>query len=161
MKRRNAASDKRRRKMITILWTAVLAIGTIILIYKEMTAVLYIVATLGVTVLLVLVAMADLSPAEKLTNDPRRSDAASDKRRRKMITILWTAVLAIGTIVLIYKEMTAVLYILATFGITALLAIVGMADLSPAEKLTNDPRRSDDAAAIGSGTTSTFGAKPS
>jgi hypothetical protein len=91
----------------------------------------------------------------------KRRTAASDKRRRKMITVLWTAVLAIGTIVLIYKEMTAVLYIVATLGVTALLAIVAMADLSPAEKLTSDPRRSDDSAAIGSGMTSTFGAKPS
>ena len=77
----------------------------------------------------------------------RRRNAASDKRRRKMITVLWTAVLAIGTIILIYKEMTAVLYILATLGVTALLAVVGMADLTPAEKLTNDPRRSEDSAA--------------
>ena len=91
----------------------------------------------------------------------KRKTAASDKRRRKMITILWTALLAIGTIVLIYKEMTALLYILATLGITVLLVVVAMADLSPSEKLTNDPRRSDDSAAIGSGTTSTFGSKPS
>jgi membrane protein required for beta-lactamase induction len=91
----------------------------------------------------------------------KRRNAASDKRRRKMITILWTAVLAIGTIVLIYKEMTAVLYIVATLGVTVLLVLVAMADLSPAEKLTNDPRPSDDSAAIGSGMTSTFGAKPS
>ena len=91
----------------------------------------------------------------------KRRNAASEQRRRKMITILWTAVLAIGTIVLIYKEMTAVLYILATLGVTALLVVVGMADLSHADKLTNDPRRSDDSAAIGSGMTSTFGAKPS
>ena len=91
----------------------------------------------------------------------RRRNAASDKRRRKMITILWAAVLGIGTIVLIYKEMTAVLYILATLGVTALLVVVAMADLSHAEKLTNDPRRSDDSATIGSGTTSTFGANAS
>jgi hypothetical protein len=57
--------------------------------------------------------------------------------------------------------MTAVLYIVATLGVTALLVLVAMADLSPAEKLTNDPRRSGDSAAIGSGMTSTFGAKPS
>jgi len=91
----------------------------------------------------------------------KRRDAASDKRRRKMITILWTAVLGIGTIILIYKEMTAVLYIVATLGVTALLVVVAMADLSPAEKLTGDPRRSDDSAAIGGGIASTFGAKPS
>jgi hypothetical protein len=91
----------------------------------------------------------------------KRRNAASDRRRRKTITILWTAALAIGTIILIYKEMTAVLYILATLGVTALLLVVAMADLSPAEKLTNDPRRSDDSAAIGSGISSTFGTKQS
>ncbi|MEP6568287.1 MAG: hypothetical protein ABJC10_00800 [Acidobacteriota bacterium] len=82
----------------------------------------------------------------------KRRNAASDKRRRKMITVLWTAVLAIATIILIYKEMTAVLYILATLGVTALLVVVALADLAPAERLTGEPRRSEDAAAIGSGT---------
>ena len=91
----------------------------------------------------------------------KRRNAAADKRRRKMITVLWTALLAIGTIILIYKEMTALLYILATVGVTALLIVVAKADLSAAEKLTNDNRRSDDSAAIGSGITSTFGAKQS
>ena len=91
----------------------------------------------------------------------KRRNAASDKRRRKMITILWTAVLAIGTIILIYREMTALLYILATLGVTALLIVVAMADLSRSEKLTSDPRRSEDSAAIGSGITSTFGASQS
>jgi len=91
----------------------------------------------------------------------KRRSAADDKRRRKMITVLWTALLAIGTIILIYKELTAVLYILATVGVTALLVVVAMADLSASEKLTNDNRRSDDSAAIGSGITSTFGAKQS
>jgi hypothetical protein len=87
----------------------------------------------------------------------KRRNAAGDKRRRTLITIIWTALLAIGTIVLIYKEMTALLYILATLGVTALLVVVAMADLSHAEKLTADPRRSEDSAAIGSGITSTSG----
>jgi Flp pilus assembly protein TadB len=87
----------------------------------------------------------------------RTRNPAGDRRRRKMFTILWTAALALGTIILIYKEMTAVLYILATLGVTALLVVVGTADLAHAEKLTSDPRRSEDSAAIGSGSTSTFG----
>jgi hypothetical protein len=91
----------------------------------------------------------------------RARNLAGDRRRRKMFTILWTAALALGTIILIYKEMTAVLYILATVGVTALLVVVAMADLAHAEKLTNDPRRSNDSAAIGSGITSTFGNKQS
>ncbi|HEV7744396.1 MAG TPA: hypothetical protein VGO56_05315 [Pyrinomonadaceae bacterium] len=91
----------------------------------------------------------------------KRRNAASDKRRRKMITILWTTVLAIATIVLIYKEMTALLYILATLGVTALLVVVALADLSHSDKLARNPGQGADAAAIGSGTTSTFGAKPS
>lgn len=91
----------------------------------------------------------------------RTRNLAADRRRRKMITILWTALLAIGTIILIYKEMTALLYIVATLGVTALLLIVAMADLSHAEKLTNDTRRNDDSAAIGTGITSTFGSNKS
>jgi hypothetical protein len=91
----------------------------------------------------------------------KRRNAADDRRRRKMITILWTAVLALGTIFLLYKEMTALLYILATLGVTALLAVVALADLTHADKLTNDGRRGDDSAAIGSGITSTFGTKQS
>ena len=87
----------------------------------------------------------------------RKRNVVADRRRRRMITILWTAVLAIGTIILIYKEMTAVLYILATVGVTALLLVVAMADLAHAERLTNDPRGSGDSAAIGSGITSTMG----
>ena len=91
----------------------------------------------------------------------RSRNTADDRRRRKMITILWAALLGIVTIILIYKEMTAVLYILATLGVTALLVVVAMADLAHSEKLTSDTRRIDDSAAIGSGITSTFGNKQS
>jgi hypothetical protein len=91
----------------------------------------------------------------------RSRNVAADRRRRKMLTVLWTSVLGIGTIILIYKEMTALLYILATIGVTALLVIVAMSDLAHSESLTNDPRRSGDSAAIGSGITSTIGNNPS
>ena len=51
-------------------------------------------------------------------------------RNKRLLTYLWVVVLAIVTIVLIYKEQTAVLYILATLGVTAILLIVAFADLS-------------------------------
>lgn len=90
----------------------------------------------------------------------RARSLAADQRRRRLITVLWTGLLAIGTIVLIYKEMTAVLYILATLGVTALLVVVGTADLKLGENVSNDSTVND-SAAIGSGITSTFGAKKS
>jgi hypothetical protein len=88
----------------------------------------------------------------------RTRSLATDQRRRRLITILWTGLLAIGTITLIYKEMTAVLYILATLGVTALLVVVGLADLAHTESLPNDSA-ANDSAAIGSGITSTFGSR--
>jgi uncharacterized membrane protein YhaH (DUF805 family) len=51
-------------------------------------------------------------------------------RNKKLLTYLWVAVLALVTIVLIYKEQTAVLYILATLGVTAILLVVAFANLS-------------------------------
>ena len=90
----------------------------------------------------------------------RTRNLAGDQRRRKLITILWTGLLAIVTITLIYKEMTAVLYILATLGVTALLVVVGLSDLAPSDNTSGDSTIND-SAAIGSGITSTFGSKQS
>ena len=89
----------------------------------------------------------------------RKRNVAADKRRRRLITILWTGLLAIVIITLIYKELTAVLYILATLGVTALLVVVAMADLGSSENSSDSTI--NDSAAIGSGITSTFGAKQS
>jgi preprotein translocase subunit SecD len=55
---------------------------------------------------------------------------AGDRRRRKMITVLWALGLSIVIMILIYKELTAVLYILATVGVAAILMIVAFSDLS-------------------------------
>ncbi len=87
----------------------------------------------------------------------KRRNAADDRRRRKTFTILWTAVLALGVIILIYYEMTAVLYILATVGVTALLVVVALSDLHYAEKHAGGAVPNDDSAAIGSGITATLG----
>ena len=61
MNRKTLSSDRRRRKTITLVWALALAAVVITLIYLEKTAILYILCTLGVTVLLVIVAMSDLA----------------------------------------------------------------------------------------------------
>ena len=86
-----------------------------------------------------------------------RATLASGRRRRQTVTALWIAALAIGTVSLIYWEMTALLYILATLGVTALLIIVALSDLSGAEGPSKEISRADDAAAVGSRIASTYG----
>jgi uncharacterized membrane protein YhaH (DUF805 family) len=61
MNRRTLAGDRRRRKLITLLWALLLTIAVIILIYKEQTAILYILCTVGVAVLMIVVAFSDLA----------------------------------------------------------------------------------------------------
>ena len=61
MNRKTLASDRRRRKMMTLLWSGLVALAVIILMYKEQTAILYILCTLGVAVLMIIVAFSDLA----------------------------------------------------------------------------------------------------
>lgn len=82
---------------------------------------------------------------------PATSTLVRDRRRRKAITLAWLALLTAVTIFLLYREMIAVLYILATLGVTALLTVVGLADLAHAETISLDSPRIEDSAAIGSG----------
>ncbi len=68
-----------------------------------------------------------------------RKTLAGERRRRKLKTLLWVSLVTIITIFLIYKELTAVLYILATFAVTALLVTVAFADLSHAQSRPDAP----------------------
>ncbi|HEY6803293.1 MAG TPA: hypothetical protein VI306_06920 [Pyrinomonadaceae bacterium] len=70
---------------------------------------------------------------------------ANDRRRRKTITLLWALGVSILVIFLIYKEMTAVLYILATVSVTVLLFVVAFSDLSHAERSGDQLGQSNDA----------------
>ena len=65
MNQKTLAGDRRRRKLITALWALGLAVIVIVLIYLEKTAILYILCTLGVTVLLMVVAFSDLGHVEE------------------------------------------------------------------------------------------------
>ena len=59
--KRNVAADRRRRRLITFGWSLALLVIIVLLIAFEKTAILYILATLGVAALLLVVAFADLA----------------------------------------------------------------------------------------------------
>jgi len=68
-----------------------------------------------------------------------RKTLAGDRRRRKLITLLWALGLAALVITLIYLEKTAILYILCTLGVTALLMVVAFSDLAHADAKNEVP----------------------
>lgn len=68
----------------------------------------------------------------------RMPTVASNRSRRRKITLLWAAALAIVVGALIYWEKTAILYILSTLGVTALLVVVALADLGESKKLSSE-----------------------
>jgi hypothetical protein len=75
---------RRKRKFTTIGWVSILSIATISLIYYEQTALLYILATVGVTILLVVVGLADLAHAETMSEQaPLPAGAESDRTRSR------------------------------------------------------------------------------
>lgn len=75
-----------------------------------------------------------------------RKTLAGDRRRRKMITALWALGLSVLVIVLIYLERTAILYILCTLGVTALLLVVAFSDLKQSGEQNEQLAQSSDAA---------------
>ena len=78
------------------------------------------------------------------------------KSGQRRTTLLWVAAAALAIFVLLYFEQTAILYVLATLGVTALLLVVAFSDLKGARSAEELPRPADDAAAIGTGIGSTI-----
>jgi hypothetical protein len=74
--------------------------------------------------------------------------ARKGNRRR---TLIWIAAAAAVIIALIWTEQVALLYVLATLSVTALLMIVAMADLGGARRPLADSAPNDDSAALGDG----------
>ena len=69
--------------------------------------------------------------------------------------------LSLGVILLIYWELTAILYILATLSVTALLIVVALSDLAHTDKTVGQLSPSADAAAVANGITSSYRNTPS
>src|SRR5215210_3390550 len=86
----------------------------------------------------------------------RRISGAQGRKSRRKFTFLWVAALAVIVITLLVLEQTALLYVLATLGVTALLVVVALADLSGARKAMTESAPADDAAALGTGIASTM-----
>lgn len=75
-------------------------------------------------------------------------------------SLLWIVGVGLIVFLLIYFEQTAILYVLATVGVTVLLMIVAFADLKGVPNADELPKTNDDAAAIGTGISSTLPAQP-
>ncbi len=70
------------------------------------------------------------------------------------------AALSLGVILLIYWELTAILYILATLSVTALLIVVAVSDLAHTDRTVGQLSPADDAA-VANGITSSYRNTPS
>lgn len=77
MSQRIQAKKTGKRRWLTYLWIAGILLVVSLLIYFERTALLYVLATLGVTALLLVVAFADLGGDERSEVTPLDAQAAS------------------------------------------------------------------------------------
>jgi ABC-type protease/lipase transport system fused ATPase/permease subunit len=77
MSQRIRSNKNKRSRGFTYLWIFGLAVSVFLLIYFEQTSLLYILATLGVTILLVIVATADLGQSERSSEATAQMSEAS------------------------------------------------------------------------------------
>jgi hypothetical protein len=77
-----------------------------------------------------------------------RKTLAGDRRRRKLNTLLWALGVTAVVVALIYFEKTAILYILCTLGVTALLLVVAFADLGENSEAARRLDQQKDAASV-------------
>lgn len=72
---------KSRRRKITLLWVAVATAIVVGLLWTEQIALLYVLATLGLTVLMLVVAFADLE-GKSSSNEVSLNETNAGERRR-------------------------------------------------------------------------------
>jgi len=91
------------------------------------------------------------------------SRAAADgaRKRRRRNSLLVSAVAVIIIVVLLMLEQVALLYLISTLGVAALLLVVAFADLHGAQQTVPVPAPADDAAAIADGVSGTAAAPSS
>lgn len=81
------------------------------------------------------------------------SRAAADavRKRRRRNSLLVSALAVVIIITLLLTEQIALLYLICTFGVVALLLVVAFSDLQGAKETTGIPAPADDSAAIADG----------
>lgn len=83
MSQRIRTAKNKKRRVITYLWILALSVAVFLLIYFERTELLYIFATLGVTALLVVVALADLGTSERSQPDAQAAGSGISSKVSK------------------------------------------------------------------------------
>jgi len=72
-------------------------------------------------------------------------------KRKRRTTLIWIGLASAVIIALIWTEQVALLYVLATLSVTALLMVVAMADLGGARQPVTEAVPNDDSAAVADG----------
>jgi len=85
-----------------------------------------------------------------MSRSAKRAGGGARKKSRRA-SLLWIAASALVIIVLIVQEQVALLYVLATLSVAALLTVVALSDLRGARDAPAEPAPFDDAAAIADG----------
>ncbi|HEV2801636.1 MAG TPA: hypothetical protein VGW12_14275 [Pyrinomonadaceae bacterium] len=81
----------------------------------------------------------------------RTGTSAGVRKSNRRTTLLWIAAAAAVIIALIWTEQVALLYVLATLSVTALLVIVALSDLGGSRRPVTEPAPHDDSAAAADG----------
>jgi len=86
---------------------------------------------------------------------------AGARKNNRRTTFIWIAAATAIIVALIWTEQVALLYVLATLSVTALLLIVAMTDLGGARTTLTQPAPNDDSAAAADGLTASGVARAS
>ena len=78
-----------------------------------------------------------------------KASATRARRKSRRKTLIWIGLATLAVVIMMYLEQVALLYVLATLGVAALLTVVALADLHGARQVTDQIAPGDDAAAIG------------
>jgi hypothetical protein len=81
------------------------------------------------------------------------------KKGNRRTTFIWIGLASAVIVALIWTEQVALLYVLATLSVTALLMVVAMADLGGARRPVTEAAPNDDSAAAADGLGASVGGR--